>query len=167
MKRDGVGQALGDGAGIEVGGVGGEDRVGAAGAAEGVEDGALDGELLEHGLDHEIGVGEGGVVGRAGHAGHAVGGLGLGQPAALHGAVEDAAEVGEAARQRLGVALDQDDGDAGVAERGGDAGAHRAAADDGRGAHRPGLHALEGGGTRGGALGEEDVAQRGGLGRGA
>ena len=59
----GVGQALGDGAGVEVGGVGGEDGVGAAGAAKGVEDGALDGEILEDGLDDEVGVGEGGVVG--------------------------------------------------------------------------------------------------------
>ena len=167
MKRSGLRQALGDGAGVEVGGVGGEDRVRAAGAAEGVEDGALDGELLEDRLDHEVGVGEGGVVGRAGDAGHPVGGGGLGQAAALDGAVEDAAEVGEAALQRLGVALDQDDGEAGVAQRGGDAGAHGAAADHRGGADRAGLDALERGGPRGGALGEEDVAQRGGLRRGA
>ena len=63
MKRRGVRQALGDGARVEVGGVGREDGVGAAGAAEGVEDGALDGEILEDGLDDEVGVGEGGVVG--------------------------------------------------------------------------------------------------------
>ena len=163
----GVRQALGDGARVEVGGVGREDRVGAAGAAEGVEDGALDGELLEHRLDGEVGVGEGGVVGGAGDAGHAVGGRGLGQAAALDGAVEDAAEVGEAAVQRLGVALDQRDGDAGVAERGGDAGAHRAAADHRGGADRARRDALERGGPRRGALGEEDVAEGGGLGRGA
>ena len=60
--------------------------------------------------------------------------VGLGQAAALHGAVEDAAEVGEAAGQRLVVALDQRHGDAGVAQGGGDAGAHGAAADDGGGA---------------------------------
>ena len=129
-----VGQALGDGAGVEVGGVGGEDGVGAAGAAEGVEDGALDGEVLEDGLDDEIGVGEGGVVGGGGDAGHARGGVGLGEAAALDGAVEDAAEVGEAAGERLVVALDEGDGEAGVAEGGGDAGAHGAAADDGGGA---------------------------------
>ena len=54
----GVRQALGDRARVEVGGVGGEDRVRAAGAAEAVEDRALDGELLEHRLDHQIGVGQ-------------------------------------------------------------------------------------------------------------
>ena len=146
MKRPGFGSALGDGAGVEVGGVGREDRVRAAGGAELGEDGALDGEVLEHGLDDEIGVGEGGIVGGGGDAGHAVGGVGLGQAAALDGAVEDAAEVGEAAGQRLVVALDQRDGDAGVAQRGGDAGAHRAAADDGGGADGLRLDALQRGG---------------------
>ena len=103
----------------------------------------------------------------AGDAGHARCGIGLGQAAALHGAVEDAAEVGEAAGERLIVALDEGDGEAGVAEGGGDAGAHGAAADDGGAADGPGLDALDRGRARRGALGEEDVAERGGLGRGA
>ena len=60
-----VRQPLGDGAGVEIGGVGREDRVGAAGGAERGEDGALDGEILEDRLDDEVGVGEGGVVGGA------------------------------------------------------------------------------------------------------
>ena len=48
----------GDDVGIEIAGVGGQDRVGPHDAVQLPEQLGLDGEIVEHRLDDEIGVGE-------------------------------------------------------------------------------------------------------------
>ena len=50
----GMGEPFGNPARIEIGGVGRQHRIRPADTVEFGEDGALDGDLLEHRLDHQI-----------------------------------------------------------------------------------------------------------------
>ncbi len=87
----------------------------------------LDVHALEHRLDDQVAVGQGGEVGRAGEAGHA--GLGLLRLGGA-GALVVLADGADALVERLLLDLDHGHGDADVHEVHGDAAAHGAAADD-------------------------------------
>ena len=110
--------------------VGGEHGVRADDLVELLEDRALEVEVLHDGLDHEVAVLE---VGERGAQGEPVEDrllLVLAELAPLLGAVGGVLDVGAAAVQLLVGLLDADDGEPVPGEDLGDAGAHRAQADD-------------------------------------
>ncbi len=128
----------GDGVQVQRRGVGGEDRTRLAHRIQLLEDLLLDAHLLEHGLDHHVGIGQGAVVGDAGDQREALRHRILGQAAAL-----DARRVGfagtlQAALQRLVIDFQQLHRHPGVGEAQGDADAHGAAADHRGGPDRAG-----------------------------
>ena len=111
-------------------GVGRQDRLGRDDVVELAEHRLLDLDRLDDRLDHEVGVGE--VLHARGEGDPAQQlGLGLlGELAARDGAVGGVLEVLAAAGQRLLGDLDTGDLEAVAGEHLGDAGAHRAEADD-------------------------------------
>lgn len=96
----GVGHPFLDQSGVQIKGVGRQNRIRAAGACQFVKVGALDGDVLNaasitgSALDKMAS-----LVVAAGDARHGVCRLRIGQLAAFHDAVEDGAQVGRAARQ--------------------------------------------------------------------
>ncbi len=129
----------GNGVQVQRRGVGGEDRTGLAHRIQLLEDLLLDAHVLEHGLDHHVGIGQGAVVGDAGDQREALLHRILGQAAAL-----DARRVGfagtlQAALQRLVIDFQQLHRHPGIGEAQGDADAHGAAADHRGGPDRAGF----------------------------
>jgi hypothetical protein len=120
-------------------GVGGQDRVGRDDRLEIAEDRLLGLHRLDHGLDHEVGVGQVLQRGREGDPSEQLGLVGLGHLLALDRPVGGVLEVLAATLQPLVVDLDADDGIAVAGEDLGDAGTHGAEsydADRGEGAGR-------------------------------
>jgi len=153
-----------DGVEIEIRRVGGEHSARPRRLVEATEHVGLDGEILEHRLDDEVDAREGRPVGGAGDARHARLGLGAGEAAAFHLVLVEAAQAGRGSCGRIGIALDQHHGEAGVGERRRNAGPHGAAADDGQVPEGAGGDAIEAGHLGGLAFGEEEMAQGFGLG---
>ena len=115
---------------VERRGVGGKDGAGLHDGVELGEDVLLDVHLLEHGLDHEIAIGNI-LVGEHGRdQSQALVHFGLCQAAAIDLRFPVAGHDLGAAVMRLLRHLQLDDGNAGVGKRHGDAAAHRAGADD-------------------------------------
>ncbi|MNZ72476.1 hypothetical protein D3C78_908550 [compost metagenome] len=132
MQADHVLRAAGDGGdGVDIQGrgVAGEDGAGLAHLVEGAEHLLLDRQVLEHGLDHQVGVGQVGVVEGALQQFHALLQLRFGQLAALDADLVVLADLRQAAIQRLGLLLQQLHRNADVGEVHGDAAAHGAGAD--------------------------------------
>ncbi len=124
-------RSLGDRGDVQVGGVGGEDRVGAHHGAHGAEHLALDGNVLEHGFDDEVGLRQRCVIGGSAQRGaeESVAPFG-GELAALHASREDGGDALAPSPERPGVALDQGDGQAGQQGGRSDARPHGPAAHD-------------------------------------
>ncbi|MNZ66335.1 hypothetical protein D3C78_845560 [compost metagenome] len=167
MQADHVLRAAGEGGDlvdVEGRGVGSEDGAGLAYLVEGGEHLALDLHALEHRLDHQVGVGQVGVVEGAGQQGHALLDLLLGQLAALGADLVVLADLRQAAIQRLALLLEQHHRHADVGEVHGDAAAHGAGADHRDLADRAQRQGgVDAGHLAGLALGEEQVAQGLGL----
>ena len=146
---------------VEIGGVGGEHGAGLAVGIELAEHLALDADVLEHRLDHHVGVGDladvGGAVDQAGAGFDIL----RAHAAALGGGRVILGDQIEAALQGIGAGLDDRHRDAGIGEAHRDAAAHGAGADHRGVLHVDGLHVLrQVGDLRGLALGKEDVALR-------
>ena len=162
-----AGSGRGDGIHILVGSVGGENRLRLAGGIELGEDFLLQFEVLEHRLDHNVGIGDFGIVGGAGDQAHAALDIVLAQLAALDGDAVVLADDFHAAVECAVADFEQRHWNPRVGEAHGDAAAHGAAADDRRLAD----FALRG--VFGQALdlrrlplGEKDMAHGGGFRRG-
>ena len=117
---------------VERGRVGGQHGARLRHLVEPGEHVLLDGHLLEHGLDDEIGVGEGIEVGGALDQAHALLDVVLGQPALGRRRLVILAHHAEAAIERLPGDLDHRHWNTDVGEVHRDAAAHRAGADHGR-----------------------------------
>ncbi|MNM80049.1 hypothetical protein D3C81_919990 [compost metagenome] len=145
-------------------GVGGEDGARLAHPVEGAEHLLLDFQFLEDRLDHQVGVGQVGVIEGAGEQVHALANLLGAQLAALQAARVVLVDPFQPAIQGIALAFQDGHRDAGVEEVHGDAAAHGAGAD-----HRdlPDRAQLGGGvDTRhlaGLALGDEYMTQGGRL----
>jgi hypothetical protein len=99
---------------IEIGGVGGQHRIRPADRRQFFEDGALDGEILEHRLDDEIYVGQQAIILAAGDAGHALIRNVLRHAPALHRTVINGPHIGKPACDRRRIALDENHRQAGM-----------------------------------------------------
>ena len=147
MALELVGEAFGDLADGKAGGVGGDDRAGAAMRQNFLQQAALDGQIFGHGFDDPVGLGAPGEIvleiadGDAGGRGGREEGGGArllgGFEAGANDAVADA-RIGE--RKAAGLLLrgefgrddvQQPAGHAGVGQMSGDAGAHGSGAEDG------------------------------------
>src|SRR5690554_6467804 len=115
---------------IEIGRVGGEDGPVRAYLGEFRENGALDVEILEHSLDHQIAIGKIVIVGGSRKVSQARVMLLLAKASFCERSPIDLFNVGAAPCDSLVVALDHADGQARIAHGGCDTGAHGAAADD-------------------------------------
>ena len=146
---------------VERRGIGREHRPGAADRAEACEHLALHGHVLEHRLDHEVGVGERREVGRRHDTRRRRGG-GVGrEPPLARSLLEGRADPRDAGLDRHRLRVHQRHRIAGARGADRDAAAHRARADD------PDAADLAATLRRGAALGEEQVPERPRLGRDA
>ena len=155
--------SLGDEADGDGRGVGSEDGVRRL-ALDIADDGVLDGEVLEHGLDHYVGVPHAAVVGGAGDQSQGLVALARPQPLAPDPLVEDPGDLPQPASQRGIVLVLQPHRDPGLRRHVRDAGSHQAGAE-----HRDLLHVarLHRGLVDAGVLlqrlrGEEDLHQAAG-----
>ena len=143
-----------------------EHGVGLGELVELAEQVELEVHVLEHRLDDEIGIGDGGDVGRAGEQGHALVDVVIGHPAARGADAVVLLDRRETLLERIGRGFDQRDRNADIGKAHGNAAAHGAGAEH---RHAPHLVRLGAGGNVGDfrsvALGEEDVAQRFRVGR--
>ncbi|MCY1176226.1 hypothetical protein D9M73_164900 [compost metagenome] len=110
-------------------GVGGEDRARLAHPVEGAEHLLFDFQFLEDRLDHQVGVGQVGVIEGAGEQVHALANLLGAQLAALQAARVVLVDPFQPAIQGIALAFQDGHRDAGVEEVHGDAAAHGAGAD--------------------------------------
>ncbi len=161
LRTTGAGGNLVD---VEGRSVAGEDGAGLAHLVEGSEHLALDLHALEYCLDHQVGIGQVGVVEGAQQQRHALLELLLAELAALGADLVVLADLRQAAIQRLALLLEQHHWDADVDEVHGDATAHGAGTD-----HRDladfaqRQRGVDAGHLAGLTLGEEQVAQGLGL----
>ena len=137
MADDPLGAARGRGDRIDVErrGIRGEDRSGLAHAVQLGEDLLLQLHALEHRFHDDVDLGKTVVAERRADQLQALGHELPGEAAALDRARVVFPDRGQAALERRGIGLLQDDRDAGVAVDHRDAGPHRARAHDGRLAH--------------------------------
>ncbi len=146
---------------VEIGGIGGQDGVGLCDLVERGEHLLLDGHLLEHRFDDDVGVLQHVVARHRRDEAHALLDIGGGEAALRSGRLVVLPDIADAALELRGVGIENRNRNARIRKAHGDAGAHGARADH-RGArdwHRPDVlgDARNLGGR---ALGEEDVAQR-------
>ena len=133
-----------------------EHRPGPRKLAEPSEHLALDRQVLEHRLDHEVRAGDGGERQRALHAAARGGRRRCVEPPLALGRVDRGLHARESGVERFLLRVDERHGDAPGREADRDAGSHGAGAEHGRladGTDEPGIRALA-------ALGEEQVTQR-------
>ena len=131
-----------DGVDVKVGRVGGQHGTGLAHAVQLAEHGLLYFNVFKHGFDHQVHLGDVGVIGTAGVARHH-GSLGGFSHAALgHQAVVDLFHVGAATGDGLGIALDHGHGQTGIQRGHGNARTHGAATDHGNTGHGAWLRGL-------------------------
>ena len=150
---------------IERGGVGCQNRAGLGHFIELLEDLLLHAQLLEHGLDDEVGILQIAIVERGGQQAHALLVLLLGELALLDLGLVVLANGRHAAIQGFLLGLQDRDGNARIQEVHGNAAAHGAGTDHAHGAdlaHR--CIARHVGDLGGGTLGHEQMAQRTRLG---
>ena len=124
-----MGQAHENHARIEIGSIGGKNRIGPAMGHQTGKHTAFDRHILEHRLDHQIGIGQSRHVGISGHTFDLVFGLQRADASAYHRALVNARQIGQAALESWLVLFDQDDGQSGIAARRRNPCPHRAAAD--------------------------------------
>ena len=132
----------------------------AAGLTDGVQSGEdilLHVHILEHGLDHQIDLGQRLHVGGADEQRHALFDLCLGHPALLGAVFIVLAADAQTAFERLLGLLDHGDRDTGVGKAHGDTPAHGPGADHGSAGNVPGL----GGGVQPGDLGDFTLTEKG------
>ena len=153
----------GDDIRVEIAGVGGQDRIGPHDAVQLLEKAGLDGEIVEHGLDDEVGIGDVPGVRRDREPVEPRGAAICVETPRCHCAIEKPDNPVAPFGRRFSGLLDADHAIAGVERRYRDARAHQPGSDHADRPDRPWRDALQPRHLGRGALGKEDVAQSLGL----